>query len=98
MLGIVDAKWKELNDSKAKYNIRESDMYQMTAYAKQYQIKDLALVYPSTRSFNIDPPEFKFRQGGERIIVWFIDLASIPNDKGRSVEVQVDNLLDKMFD
>ena len=57
---IFDTKWKLLDESleKKNYNISQSDMYQLYAYGKKYDIKNgfptepkLVLIYPSNPNF-----------------------------------------------
>src|SRR5574344_42686 len=55
---ILDTKWKLLDSSSSndKYNVSQSDLYQLYAYGKKYQKKtqknvELFLVYPLTEKF-----------------------------------------------
>lgn len=44
---IMDTKWKRLIDNeKANYGISQSDMYQMFAYSKKYDTREIWLLYP----------------------------------------------------
>lgn len=44
---IMDTKWKSLFDNeRANYGISQSDMYQMYAYSKKYDTKEIWLLYP----------------------------------------------------
>lgn len=44
---IMDTKWKSLNDNeKANYGISQGDMYQMFAYSKKYDTREIWLLYP----------------------------------------------------
>ena len=46
-LCVLDTKWKKLTSSeKSNYGISESDMYQMYAYAKRYDVKNVYVIYP----------------------------------------------------
>ena len=45
---IMDTKWKLLADNKANYGISQADMYQMYAYQKKYEAKNVTLLYPRT--------------------------------------------------
>jgi 5-methylcytosine-specific restriction enzyme subunit McrC len=56
---IIDTKWKLLDphtksgyESKSKYGISISDMYQMLAYAKMYESKKIILIYPYVNGFD----------------------------------------------
>ena len=55
---VIDTKWKLLNVNSNKYDIKESDIYQMHAYGKRYQeenqdnlIPRLGLIYPINPNF-----------------------------------------------
>lgn len=62
---ILDTKWKllDINSNDGKYNISQSDLYQLYAYGKKYKQKlkekgqykkvQLFLIYPMTEKFNI---------------------------------------------
>jgi len=45
-LVVIDTKWKRLNLTGAKEGIFTSDLYQMFAYAKQYRVPTVVLLYP----------------------------------------------------
>lgn len=55
---IADTKWKIINQDlpSANYNISQTDMYQLFAYGKKYQINNrnihLILIYPAHPGFN----------------------------------------------
>ena len=50
---ILDTKWKRINGegSDSKHGISQADMYQLFAYGKKYNCKQVALVYPETEQF-----------------------------------------------
>ena len=50
---ILDTKWKRINGegSDLKHGISQADMYQLFAYGKKYDCKQVALVYPKTEQF-----------------------------------------------
>ena len=50
---ILDTKWKRINgeSSDPKHGISQADMYQLFAYGKKYDCKQVALVYPETEQF-----------------------------------------------
>lgn len=48
---VLDTKWKLINKKEKKYNISQSDMYQMYAYAKKYKVNDIFLIYPKSLNF-----------------------------------------------
>ncbi len=43
---VLDTKWKQLQPGDRKLGIKQSDVYQMLAYAQAYQAERLALIYP----------------------------------------------------
>ena len=50
---ILDTKWKRINGegSDPKHGISQTDMYQLFAYGKKYDCKQVALVYPKGEHF-----------------------------------------------
>ncbi|AXQ15859.1 McrC family protein [Shewanella algae] len=53
---VLDTKWKRVNSKSpdTKYDLRESDFYQMLAYARQYLPEgkgDMVLIYPKSQTF-----------------------------------------------
>jgi len=88
---VLDAKWKlidsKLNSSKDKYNIQQSDMYQMFAYGQKYLGGKgvLALIYPEHENFRKPLPVFSF---SEDLALWVI-----PFDLHQGILLH-DNLLD----
>ena len=50
---ILDTKWKRINGegSDSKHGISQADMYQLFAYGKKYDCKQVALIYPETEQF-----------------------------------------------
>lgn len=48
-VAVLDAKWKKLlNNPRKNYGISQADMYQMFAYAHQYQVQTVIVLYPLT--------------------------------------------------
>ena len=45
---ILDAKWKDLGESKEKIDISPADAYQMNTYADRYECKKIALIFPAS--------------------------------------------------
>lgn len=74
---VLDTKWKRLNeqDRKHKYNLRESDLYQMLAYDLSYRKGEgqLVLVYPKTDGFTKPLSAFTF-SNKTSLHVWPFDL------------------------
>ena len=58
---IADTKWKILDKDNTKHHfgISQADIYQMYAYGKKYDVKNLWLIYPYTEKFP-DTKMYKF--------------------------------------
>ena len=77
---IMDTKWKVLSEEKANYGISQSDMYQMYAYQKKYDAKNVTLLYPKTELVQNDNIEFReIYDDGVSVRVRFLDLFDIQN-------------------
>jgi 5-methylcytosine-specific restriction enzyme subunit McrC len=78
---IGDTKWKLINENKPgqKYDIKESDIYQMLAYNQTYQKNEgkgaeIWLIYPMSENFTQCIPDFKFDNGAViKVIPFDID-------------------------
>ena len=71
---VMDTKWKLLNDVPPTYGISQSDMYQMYAYQKKYNAKNVTLLYPKTAE-DIVEDKLKFKSNDEVVVnVKFVDL------------------------
>lgn len=46
IVGLIDTKWKRLEESKNHMGVSQADMYQMAAYAGAYQAPQVTLLYP----------------------------------------------------
>lgn len=71
---VLDTKWKLIDetDRKKKYNISQSDMYQLFAYAEKYWCQDVFLIYPKTAHFTKNLAPFEYRQGKQTLhVIWF---------------------------
>ena len=92
---ILDTKWKILKDSKEiNYNISQSDMYQMYAYSKRYNSKNIWLIYPLTKEMEkYTENEIIYETDNKKTIVrvFFIDLNKNEIDKS------LKNLLEKIY-
>lgn len=53
---ILDTKWKLINESlqDKKRDISQSDMYQLFAYGKKYNVEKVVLIYPKWKNFITD--------------------------------------------
>lgn len=70
---IIDMKWKLLDPRSPNYGISSSDMYQMFAYAKRYESKQVVVIYPLAESFPIDKREFRFTSEGLSVYIYLLD-------------------------
>ena len=72
---ILDTKWKNLiNDKSKNYGISQGDMYQMFAYAKKYNAKEVWLLYPlNAETINIQPEIYK--DGDIYVNIAFVNLS-----------------------
>ncbi len=60
---VADTKWKILNTSLIHNGISQSDIYQMYAYGKKYEAKEIHLIYPYTLDFPaITETTYKFEK------------------------------------
>ncbi len=72
---ILDAKWKMLeegkNNTKDKFGISQSDIYQMYAYGQKYLQGDghIFLIYPFHKNFPNDVPPFYF---DDELQLWIV--------------------------
>ena len=50
---ILDTKWKRLiNNEGNNYGISQADLYQLFAYGKKYDVKEVCLIYPYNEDFD----------------------------------------------
>ena len=69
VVGILDAKWKQLIPSEPNANVSSTDAYQMNAYASRYRCNRLSLIYPaSARCAPGHVREFRFQTPGQPIL------------------------------
>jgi 5-methylcytosine-specific restriction enzyme subunit McrC len=70
---IIDAKWKRIDATKSRenYGIEQSDLYQMYAYGKKYQAKNLYLIYPSNEQFKENLQVFDYESDLKLWVVAF---------------------------
>ena len=91
---IMDTKWKILNSESRKYDIKESDIYQMHAYGSRYSSllgkPRLALIYPINPYFQEKLLQFRY---GEDM---FLDV--IPFDfSNASPESEIKKIVEDFF-
>lgn len=78
---IMDTKWKSLiNNSRRNYGISQSDMYQMYAYSKKYEIPEIWLLYPLNDEMR-NHEEIQFGSGdGTTVRIHFVDVVNIEDN------------------
>jgi len=83
---VLDTKWKQLSDNeRINYGISQADMYQMYAYSKKYNAKDVYLLYPVTEEMRKykDENEINFHSNDKNstvetiVHIFFVDVANI---------------------
>ena len=83
---ICDTKWKLLSSHTANLGISQADMYQMFAYQKKYNAKNITMLYPITDQ-TTSANSIQFDSGDGVIVrVSFIDLFDIKNSLINIVE------------
>ena len=85
-IAILDTKWKLLDPDERKYGISQADIYQMLAYAHQYDCKELVLIYPKRSKLQEMNPEFVTKTGGIHISVWTLDLKGLVGEAPQITE------------
>lgn len=71
---VMDTKWKLLSNAKSNIGISQADMYQMYAYQKKYNAKNVTLLYPKTDE-EFDESKLSFHSEDKVTVnVKFIDL------------------------
>ncbi len=73
---VLDTKRKMINENsiEKKYDISQSDMYQLFAYAKKYNSDAVYLIYPRSSNFTQDLPSFQFQEWKSSLYVVGYDL------------------------
>lgn len=76
---ILDTKWKLLDDDpNSNYGISQSDLYQMYAYVKKYNSKDVILIYPlNSAVINLESFITYNYESNIRLRIFFIELNNI---------------------
>ena len=86
---VLDAKWKEIDSTNAydKFQIAQSDLYQLFTYGKKYSSKASVLIYPLNENFR-DSLRFQF--------IHEIPLICFPFDI-RDTKTSVDRLIKEVI-
>ncbi|MEY2195724.1 McrC family protein [Neobacillus sp. BF23-41] len=92
---IIDTKWKLLDTRKENLGISQSDIYQMYAYAREYNVNNLVLLYPFHKDLNVELPIFTNESMREMITlkVKTIDLYSVSNNFNDVYKQQLFNII-----
>jgi 5-methylcytosine-specific restriction enzyme subunit McrC len=94
-LAIIDTKWKNLAQDPLdrKFGVKQSDVYQLMAYARLYPTRELLLLYPEVPGRICGQREpFGMVGGRERLSVATIDVSCPPNEVVRRLGVLCENL------
>lgn len=75
---VLDTKRKMINENNRdkKYDISQSDMYQLFAYSQKYDSDSVYLIYPRSQNFVNDLPPFQFQEWDKSLYVVGYDLVS----------------------
>lgn len=83
---IIDTKWKVLSEAKSNYGISQADMYQMYAYQKKYNAKNVSLIYPCVEKISSDKVIEYQSKDGVIVKVKFVDLFDVKNSLSKIVD------------
>lgn len=90
IIKIIDTKWKTLDDSRLHFGIKQADIYQMYAYAREFDCKDIVLLYPGKKlNTNQTPLYFNntFTDREIRLFIGTIDLSvNLPRELNKIFE------------
>ena len=75
---VIDTKWKLIgrNPEDKKRGVSQSDVYQMMAYARLYQCRDVMLLYPHHAGLGVEALEagYGMMEGDERLRIASVDI------------------------
>ena len=90
---VIDTKWKLIgrNPEDKKRGVSQSDVYQMMAYARLYQCREVMLLYPHHASLGSEALDagYGMMEGDERLRIASVDLVV----GKRAVEQQLEGLI-----
>lgn len=93
---VIDTKWKRLKSTGAKEGISTSDLYQMFAYAKQYQVRSVILLYPhhaELGEWKSCRNSYRFSEPGTHSSLHTLFVASLPLVDLKLVRARLDAIL-----
>lgn len=95
---VIDTKWKVINENQTnKYNISQSDLYQLYAYGKKYQEGNtepkLFLIYPANKEFQSKLKPFYYEEHEGKLK---LELNAVPFDITKKHKQQIDNILQRI--
>jgi len=96
-LAVIDTKWKHLKVNGVREDISTSDLYQMFAYAKQYQVPGVILLYPHHPELGEWKPclnSYRFREPEGADSKHTLYIASLPLDDLKLVRTYLKSILD----
>lgn len=96
-LAVIDTKWKHLKVNGAREDISTSDLYQMFAYAKQYQVPSVTLLYPHHPALGEWRPclnSYRFREPEGADGKHTLYIASLPLEDLKLVRTYLKSILD----
>lgn len=81
---IIDTKWKILDNNKANFGISQVDIYQMYAYAREFDCEEVILLYPKTLTDNEHLPAYfndRFMDHNIKITIQTVNLnVNLPDE------------------
>lgn len=86
VLKIADTKYKKLAEDDTKYGVSQPDLYQMFAYSRKYNTRDITLIYPKTngvQSHTLELPD------ETRVNIRSIDLSRNIRKEIKNIEQEV---------
>ena len=96
LLCLVDTKWKVLDRAKSHEGVVQADMYQMYAYAKEYDCPLVILLYPRHGDFGSHVASYRLPPADDRsprIEVCTVDVSKTSKDVAAELKELVAELL-----
>ncbi len=96
LICLVDTKWKVLDRTASHEGVKQSDMYQMYAYAKEYDCPLIILLYPRHGDFTPQVASYRLPPGNAaspRIEVCTVDVSK----PAREVAIELELLLTRLL-